>query len=70
MNVQIPDYFSGVVSNTRNAICDMLSDPTLWSETLVKETLTRSGSQALDIEDVQHIIKTYLTVLSDNMKKV
>lgn len=68
MNVQIPDYFTGVVNNTRDAICSMLTDTALWSEPLIKETLRRSGSQAFNIEDVQHIVKTYLTVLSENIK--
>ena len=41
MKVTIPDYFTGVFENTRNALGDMLSNPTLWSEAIIKETLTQ-----------------------------
>ena len=69
MTVQIPDYFSGVVDHSKESFCDMLHNPALWSDTIVKKTLERMGGQAFNYEDVQEIIKDYLTVLSETIRK-
>ena len=68
-HVEIPDYMTGVVTNTRNAFSDMLTNPVLWSDNIIKETLNRSGSQAFNISDVQHLVKNYLTLLSETIKE-
>ncbi len=69
MKTHIPDYMEQIVINTRDAFCDTLHNPTLWSETLVKRTLERTGSQAFNINDVQMIVKDYLSVLSEAVRK-
>jgi len=69
MNIQVPDYLAGMVSSSREAFCEMLHNPALWSEPIVKKTLERVGSQAFNIEDVQLIIKDYLTVLAETIRK-
>ncbi|GAB4329699.1 MAG: hypothetical protein Kow0037_04870 [Calditrichia bacterium] len=68
-NIQVPDYLAGVVNNTRDAFCDMLTNPTLWSESLIKDTLKRTGGQAFNINDVQTIIQNYLNVLSEHIRE-
>lgn len=68
-DIRIPDYLSGLFNNSRDAVCDTLSNPSLWSETLIKQTLNRMGSQAFNITDVQHIVENYLKVLVDTIKE-
>lgn len=68
-NIQIPDYLTGVVTSTKESFCDMLTNENLWSDTMVKQTLNRVGSQAFNIDDVRHIIQNYLTVLSETIRE-
>jgi hypothetical protein len=68
MRVQLSEYFDGIVNNTKDAFCDMLNDPTLWSDSIIKETLKRGGSLPFNIEDVRHLIKQYTTVLSESIR--
>ena len=69
MRQNVPTYMDPVFSNTRDAFCDILHNPSLWSEKIIKETLTRAGSQPFNIEDVQSLVKDYLTVLSENIRR-
>ncbi|MBU8869558.1 MAG: hypothetical protein KOO60_01670 [Gemmatimonadales bacterium] len=69
MKQQVPDYMNTVFTNTRDAFCDILHNPSLWSDDIIKETLNRTGSQPFDINDVQTLVKDYLTVLSENIRR-
>jgi hypothetical protein len=69
MPVQVPDYMSNVVNTSRDAFCDMLHNPALWSEGMIKKTLERAGGHPFNIQDAQLIIKDYLTVLSETIRK-
>lgn len=69
MKQQVPDYMNTVFTNTRDAFCEILHNPSLWSEDIIKETLNRTGSQPFDIQDVQTLVKDYLTVLSENIRR-
>lgn len=69
MKTPIPTYLEGMVNSSRDAFCDTLHNPELWSETLAKRTLERIGSQAFNINDVQLVIKDYVAVLSEAIRK-
>jgi hypothetical protein len=69
MKTTVPDYLQTMITNTRDAFCDTLHNPQLWSETLAKRTLERIGSNAFNINDVQMIIKDYVSVLSEAVRK-
>ncbi len=69
MKTPIPDYLEDMVRNSRDTFCDTLHNPGLWSETLAKRTLERMGSHAFNITDVQAIIKDYVSVLSETIRK-
>ncbi len=69
MKVPVPDYLDAMVQNSREAFCDTVHNPTMWSETLAKRTLERIGSQAFNVNDVQTIIKDYVSVLSEAIRK-
>ena len=63
------DVFANIVTSSREAFCDMLHNPALWSEDIVKQTFERSGAQPFNIEDAQGLIKDYLTVLAEHIRK-
>ena len=69
MKQQVPEFMNTVFTNTRDSFCDILHNPSLWSEEIIKETLNRTGSQPFDIQDVQTLVKDYLTVLSENIRR-
>ena len=69
MATMMPEYLKAVVSFHKDAYCELLSKPGLWSETMATRTLERLGSQAHTIEDVQIVIREYLTVLTDAIMK-
>lgn len=69
MKQQVPEYMNTMLTSTRDAFCDILHNPSLWSERIIKETLNRTGSQPFDIHDVQTLVKDYLTVLSENIRR-
>lgn len=69
MPEKFPEYLSGMVSSSKDAICDLLHNPALWSQQMAKRTLERSGGQAFNIQDVQSIIKDYVTVLSETIRR-
>ena len=64
-----PEYFGHIVEASKDAFCTMLNNPSLWSEDMVARTLQRLGSSAYNIQDVQLIIKDYLSVLSEAIRK-
>jgi hypothetical protein len=66
---QYPDYMDTLVTSSRNAFCDALHNPSLWSEKIVQQTLARRGGAPFDIEDAQSIIQDYLTVLSEDVRR-
>ena len=57
MKQQVPEFMNSVFMNTRDSFCDILHNPSLWSEEIIKETLKRTGSQPFDIQDVQTLVK-------------
>ena len=63
------DFFANIVSSSREAFCDLLHNPALWSEDIVRQTFERSGAQPFNIEDAQGLIKDYLTVLAEHFRK-
>lgn len=65
----VPDYMDTLVTSSRDAFCDVLHNPALWSEKIIQQTLTRMGGAPFDIEDVRSVIKDYLTVLSENVRR-
>ena len=69
MRNNVPQYMDPVFTNTRDAFCDILHNPSLWSDKIIKETLTRTGGQPFNIQDVQVLIKDYLTVLAENIRR-
>jgi len=69
MKKNLPRYMDSVVDSTRDAFCDILHNPGLWSENIIRETLTRTGGQPFDIQDVQTLVKDYLTVLSEHIRR-
>lgn len=69
MRNQVPSYMNSMVTSTRDAFCDVLHNPSLWSEKIIKETMNRTGGQPFNIQDVQTLIKDYLTVLSENIRR-
>jgi hypothetical protein len=66
---QTSELFSTVASAANDAVCTMLNNPALWSEAMVTKTLQRLGGSAYNIQDVQIIIKDYLSVLSEAIRK-
>jgi len=56
-------------ANTRKTFSDMLQLPSMWTDDLIHETLGRRGGQPFDVEDVRHLIKDYLSVLSDKIRR-
>lgn len=69
MNVQVPEYLNTIVEKSRDSFCDLLHNPNLWNEAMVKKTLERSRGVPFNIQDTQNIIKDYLTVLSETIRK-
>lgn len=69
MKNNVPHFMDSMVVNTRDSFCEILHNPSLWSEKIIRETLTRTGTQPFNIEDVQVLIKDYLTVLSENIRR-
>ncbi len=69
MKQNVPQFMDGVFNSTRDSFCDILHNPALWSDKIIKETLTRTGTQPYNIEDVQTLVKDYLTVLSENIRR-
>ncbi len=69
MRHQVPSYMDTVFTNTRDAFCDVLHNPSLWSEKIIRETLARTGGQPFNINDVQTLVKDYLTVLSETIRR-
>lgn len=64
-----PEYFGHIVEASKDAFLTMLNDPACWSEEMVTKTLQRLGSTAYNIQDVQLIIKDYLSVLSEAIRR-
>ncbi len=56
-------------ASTRKAFGELLQRPTLWADEILHETLGRRGGQPFDVQDVRHLIKDYLTVVSDRIRR-
>jgi len=67
-SIQFPEYLRNMVDNTKETVCDLLQDPTVWSEHMIKETMNRTGGEAFDINDVELIIRNYLDVLTEKIQ--
>ena len=69
MATMMPQYLKSVVNFQKDAWCDLLGRPGLWSETMATRTLERLRGQPHDIGDVQIVIREYLKVLADAIKR-
>lgn len=69
MATMMPEYLKSVVTFHKDAYCDLLSRSGLWSENMATRTFERLGGQAHNIEDVQIVIREYLNVLTDAIRK-
>ena len=63
-NISNPLY-----AHTKESIIDLLNNPVLWSDPMIQKTLQRVGAKPFDIEDVRLLIKDYLTVLAETVRK-
>ena len=63
------NYMDKLVTSSRAAFVEALQNPELWSEKIIQQTLSRRGGTPFDIEDAQAIVKDYLTVLAENVRK-
>gem|GEM_PF-2492180 len=59
-----PFYYS-----TQNGLCEFFNNPVLWSESFIHKTMERSGSKPFNYEDVQTIVKDYLSVVSEYVRR-
>ena len=59
-----PFYYS-----TQNGLCEFLNNPILWSEPFIHKTMERSGGKPFNYDDVQTIIKDYLSVVCEYVRK-
>lgn len=66
---QKSDWMYPFFHSTQNGLCDFLSNPALWSEPFIHKTMERSGTKPFNYDDVQNIVKDYLTVVSDYVRK-
>ncbi|MFB3926061.1 MAG: hypothetical protein ACE14T_08400 [Syntrophales bacterium] len=70
MPVQVSESFEQIIVDaTRDAFLTLLNNPACWSDQMVQKTMHRLGSTAYNIQDVQMIIKDYLSVLSEAIRK-
>ncbi len=59
-----------IPQHCRNIFSDsMLNNPALWSEGMIRETCQRLGRSSCNVQEVQSVIKNYLNVLGDALKK-
>lgn len=69
MSFQAQGVFNQVADASRDVVLTMLNNPALWSEAMITKTLQRLGGAAYNIQDVQSIIKDYLSVLAETIRK-
>ncbi|HAJ27320.1 MAG TPA: hypothetical protein DCG53_08795 [Syntrophus sp. (in: bacteria)] len=69
MSFQAQGVFNQVADASRDVVLTMLNNPALWSEAMITKTLQRLGGAAYNIQDVQSIIKDYLSVLGETIRK-
>ena len=69
MAFQTQGVFNQVADASRDVVLTMLNNPALWSEAMITKTLQRLGGAAYNIQDVQSIIKDYLSVLAETIRK-
>jgi hypothetical protein len=67
--ITFPEYFKPVHEHTKESFIDLLNNPVLWSDAMVNRTLQRVGAKPFDIEDARLLIKDYLAVLVDVIRK-
>ena len=67
--VTFPEYFKPVYVHTKESFIDLLNNPVLWSDPMINKTLQRVGAKPFDIEDARLLIKDYLAVLVDTIRK-
>jgi hypothetical protein len=63
------EYFGTVGRSSINAFSRMLNDPALWSETMIRRTMRQSSGSVYNILEVQLIIRDYLGILSEAVRK-
>jgi hypothetical protein len=62
-------YFYPVWHGVQNGFCDFLNNPILWSDEMIRSTLERSGTKTYNPEDCRMIVKDYLWVLQDFIRR-
>ncbi len=63
------EYLKPLIDSYQDGICDFFGTPALWSDHMIQRTLERSGGKPFNVEDVRSIIKDYLAVLADSVRK-
>ena len=69
MAFQTQGVFNQVADASRDVMLTVLNNPAHWSEAMITKTLQRLGGAAYNIQDVQSIIKDYLSVLAETIRK-
>lgn len=69
MAFQSQIVFTQVADASRDVMLTILNNPALWSEAMITKTLQRLGGAAYNIQDVQAIVKDYLTILAEAIRK-
>ena len=67
--VNIPEYLADMVTGSKDAFCNVLNNPALRSDKIIKKTLERMGGQTFDINDVRIIVTEYLNCLAETIDK-
>ncbi|MBI2877955.1 MAG: hypothetical protein HYY20_13850 [Candidatus Tectomicrobia bacterium] len=66
---QLSEYFKPIIESTYDAMCDVLNNPALWSDHMIHKTLERAGGKPFNVEDVRLLVKDYLAVLCELIRK-
>ena len=67
--VTIPEYFKPVFEHTKETFIGLLNNPYLWSDPMITKTLERAKGKPFDIEDARLLVKDYLAVLAEKIRK-
>lgn len=66
---QFSELFRPIIETTYDTMCDVLNNPVLWSDHMIQKTLERAGGKPFNVEDVRLLVKDYLAVLCDFIRK-
>lgn len=65
----ISEHLRPIYESTQNTLCDFLGSPALWSDQMIHKTLERTAGKPFNVEDVRMIVKDYLAVLCEFVRK-